>query len=85
MTRLGVACRDFEFDDAAVRLVFPPQELCTGGRFPLLTDETLAHFRSSWKDNAVMIGWAAMHRFLAQDYDEYEIGIRPKWNIEELQ
>jgi len=38
-TRLEVACRDFEFDDAAVRLVFPPQELCTGRRFPLLTDE----------------------------------------------
>ena len=36
-------------------------------------------------DNAVMIGWASMHRFLAQDYDEYEIETRPKWDIEELQ
>jgi len=32
-----------------------------------------------------MIGWASMHRFLAQDYDEYEIETRPKWDIEELQ
>lgn len=36
-------------------------------------------------DNAVMIGWASMDRFLVQDYDEYEIGIRPKWDIEELE
>jgi len=63
--RLEFACRDFEFDDAAVRLVFPPQELCT--------------------DNAAMIGWASMDRFLVQDYDEYEIETRPKWDIEELQ
>ncbi|KAF9649697.1 peptidase M22, glycoprotease [Thelephora ganbajun] len=63
--RLEFACRDFKFDDAAVRLVSPPQELCT--------------------DNAVMIGWASMDRFLAQDYDEYEIETRPKWDIQELQ
>lgn len=36
-------------------------------------------------DNAVMIGWASMYRFLEQDYDEYEIETRPKWDIEELQ
>lgn len=35
-------------------------------------------------DNAVMIGWASMHRFLAQDYDDYSLDLRPKWNIDEL-
>ncbi|KAI0040638.1 glycoprotease [Auriscalpium vulgare] len=35
-------------------------------------------------DNAVMIAWASMHRFLAGDVDEYSILVRPKWNIEEL-
>ncbi|THH17878.1 hypothetical protein EW146_g3030 [Bondarzewia mesenterica] len=35
-------------------------------------------------DNAVMIGWASMHRFLAGDFDEYSIATRPKWSIEEL-
>ncbi|KAF8734993.1 hypothetical protein AX14_002954 [Amanita brunnescens Koide BX004] len=35
-------------------------------------------------DNAVMIGWASMTRFLAGDYDDYSIGLRPKWSIEEL-
>ncbi|TFK75318.1 peptidase M22, glycoprotease [Pluteus cervinus] len=35
-------------------------------------------------DNAVMIGWASMTRFLQGDHDEYTIGLRPKWNIEEL-
>jgi len=44
-----------------------------------------SHIHLSWQDNAVMIGWASMHRFLTQDYDEYEIETRPKWDIEELQ
>ena len=35
-------------------------------------------------DNAVMIAWASMHRFLAGDFDPYSIAIRPKWSIEEL-
>ena len=35
-------------------------------------------------DNAAMIGWAAMHRFLAGDYDDLSIDLRVKWDIEEL-
>ncbi|PPQ65012.1 hypothetical protein CVT26_015721 [Gymnopilus dilepis] len=35
-------------------------------------------------DNAVMISWASMHRFLANDTDPYSIELRPKWSIEEL-
>ncbi|EDR11791.1 uncharacterized protein LACBIDRAFT_313559 [Laccaria bicolor S238N-H82] len=35
-------------------------------------------------DNAVMIGWASMHRFLANDFDEYDIESRPKWSIDQL-
>ncbi|KAF8972941.1 Gcp-like domain-containing protein [Flammula alnicola] len=35
-------------------------------------------------DNAVMIAWAAMHRFLANDTDDYDIDLRPKWSVEEL-
>ncbi|KAF8257944.1 glycoprotease [Lactarius quietus] len=34
-------------------------------------------------DNAVMIGWASMHRFLAEDTDDYSIMIRPKWSIDD--
>jgi tRNA A37 threonylcarbamoyltransferase TsaD len=34
-------------------------------------------------DNAVMIGWASMHRFLSEDTDEYSILIRPKWSIDD--
>ena len=33
-------------------------------------------------DNAVMIGWASMHRFLSKDTDDYSILIRPKWSID---
>ncbi|TFL01545.1 glycoprotease [Pterulicium gracile] len=35
-------------------------------------------------DNAAMIGWASMHRFLASDHDDYSIELRPKWDIQEL-
>jgi len=35
-------------------------------------------------DNGVMIAWASMHRFLATDYDDYTIGIKPNWSIEDL-
>ncbi|KLO09497.1 peptidase M22, glycoprotease [Schizopora paradoxa] len=35
-------------------------------------------------DNAAMIAWASMHRFLAEDYDDYSIDHRAKWNIEDL-
>ncbi|KAG9220873.1 hypothetical protein CCMSSC00406_0002527 [Pleurotus cornucopiae] len=35
-------------------------------------------------DNAAMIAWASMHRFLGQDHDSYEIELRPKWSIEDI-
>ncbi|KAL5528226.1 QRI7 [Sanghuangporus sanghuang] len=35
-------------------------------------------------DNAAMIAWASMHRFLAEDTDDYSIESKPKWSIEEL-
>ncbi|KAG6862303.1 hypothetical protein C0995_016001 [Termitomyces sp. Mi166 len=35
-------------------------------------------------DNAVMIAWASMHRFLAGDHDPYTIELLPKWNIDTL-
>ncbi|KAJ7134987.1 hypothetical protein C8R43DRAFT_1132899 [Mycena crocata] len=36
-------------------------------------------------DNAVMIAWASMHRFLAGDHDGDEILPVPKWSLEDLQ
>ncbi|KAG6832486.1 hypothetical protein H0H87_001411, partial [Tephrocybe sp. NHM501043] len=35
-------------------------------------------------DNAVMIAYASMHRFLAGDTDPYSIDLRPKWDIDSL-
>ncbi|KAG8759272.1 hypothetical protein FRC14_006348 [Serendipita sp. 396] len=35
-------------------------------------------------DNAAMIAWASMYRFLGGDIDEYGIQPLPKWSIEEL-
>ncbi|KAH9846288.1 glycoprotease [Lenzites betulinus] len=35
-------------------------------------------------DNAVMIAWASMDRFLAGDTDDYSVESRPKWSLEEL-
>ena len=34
-------------------------------------------------DNAAMIAWAAMYRFLAKECDDFSIEPKPKWNIEE--
>lgn len=31
-----------------------------------------------------MIGWAAMHRFLAGESDPYSVELKAKWNIEDL-
>ncbi|KAF9222806.1 peptidase M22, glycoprotease [Gyrodon lividus] len=35
-------------------------------------------------DNAVMVGWASIYRFLAGDYDDYSVELRSKWSIETL-
>ncbi|EAU91347.1 glycoprotease [Coprinopsis cinerea okayama7 len=35
-------------------------------------------------DNAVMIAWASMHRFLAGESDSYDLNLRAKWSIEDL-
>ncbi|KAL1704582.1 glycoprotease family-domain-containing protein [Schizophyllum commune] len=35
-------------------------------------------------DNAVMIGWASLHRFRDRDYDDYSINPMSKWSIEDL-
>ncbi|OBZ66113.1 tRNA N6-adenosine threonylcarbamoyltransferase [Grifola frondosa] len=35
-------------------------------------------------DNAVMIAWASMDRFLSDNTDDYTIDIRHKWDIEDL-
>ena len=35
-------------------------------------------------DNAAMIAWASMERFLSGDTDPYDIDLRPKWSLEDL-
>lgn len=35
-------------------------------------------------DNAAMIAWASMDRFLAHDHDSFAISLRPTWKIEDL-
>lgn len=44
----------------------------------------LVWMQTSVLDNAAMIGWASMHRFLAEDYDDYSVELRSKWSIETL-
>lgn len=36
-------------------------------------------------DNAVMIAWASMYRFLVGDLDDYGAAIRKTWSLEELE
>lgn len=35
-------------------------------------------------DNAAMIGWASMDRFLTEDTDSYDIEPLANWSIEDL-
>ncbi|CAE6409662.1 unnamed protein product [Rhizoctonia solani] len=35
-------------------------------------------------DNAVMIAWTSLERFMAQDHDKLDIRVRPVWSIEDL-
>ena len=39
---------------------------------------------TSISDNAAMIGWASIYRFLAADYDDYSVELRSKWSMETL-
>ncbi|KAM5530090.1 hypothetical protein V8D89_016242 [Ganoderma adspersum] len=36
-------------------------------------------------DNAAMIAWASMHRFMAGDTDDYMIETRSRWSLEDLE
>jgi tRNA A37 threonylcarbamoyltransferase TsaD len=36
------------------------------------------------QDNAAMIAWAAMHRFLAGDTDSYDVDTRNVWSVEDI-
>ena len=66
-----------------ISLVFPPVALCTGEYREILASSHL--FTSSFSaDNAAMIAWAAMERFLRNDHDPYTIDLRPSWSIEDL-
>jgi N6-L-threonylcarbamoyladenine synthase len=35
-------------------------------------------------DNAAMIAWVSMYRFLGHDHDDYTIDLQPKWSLERL-
>jgi N6-L-threonylcarbamoyladenine synthase len=72
-----------QFDpNASYSLAFPPSSLCTGMLATVALWLELIQF--VLVDNAVMIAWASMRRFLANDTDDYSIGLRPKWSIEDL-
>lgn len=44
-----------------------------------------AHYSSSLlADNAVMVGWASMDRFLKKDHDPFDIDLKPTWSLEDL-
>lgn len=46
--------------------------------------ESSSYVLMSVLDNAAMIGWAAMYRFLAEDYDDYSVELLSKWSIETI-
>lgn len=48
------------------------------------SDPCLALIPVSSSDNAVMIAWASMSRFLSGDTDPYDTELLPKWDLESL-
>lgn len=78
--RLRAALDEYSSDER-ISLHFPPLELCTGQCFNMPIDSQGLKFNT---DNAAMIAWASMHRFLAGDYDDYTVDLRAKWSIEDI-
>ncbi|KAG1902891.1 uncharacterized protein F5891DRAFT_911187, partial [Suillus fuscotomentosus] len=62
-----------------ILLRFPLLELCTGRCFNTPISPQRLRFNT---DNAAMIAWALMHRFLA--YDDCPVDLRTKWSIEDI-
>ena len=69
--------------DQKINLVFPPPHLCTGTNTTPSVTMTGTDKRIIL-DNAVMIAWAAMHRFSRNDFDPYDVALRAKWSVEDL-
>ncbi|KAG1803407.1 uncharacterized protein BJ212DRAFT_1396005 [Suillus subaureus] len=78
--RLRAALDEYSSDERTL-LHFPPLELCTSQHFNMPIDSQGLKFDT---DNAVMIEWASMHRFLAGDYDDYLVDLCIKWSIEDI-
>ncbi|KAG2119167.1 uncharacterized protein F5147DRAFT_648216 [Suillus discolor] len=73
------AALDEYSSDERILFHFPPLELCTGRCFNTPISSQRLRFNT---DNAAMIAWALMHRFLA--YDDYPVDLRAKWRIEDV-
>jgi N6-L-threonylcarbamoyladenine synthase len=71
-------------DEAAqdITLSFPPPSLCTGTHMVKYLQTSAKAYA---EDNAAMIAWASMHRFLDGNFDSFDIGPRSKWSLEELE
>ena len=62
------------------------QTLCSHpSNFAQVRLQPLAAFASNAviADNAVMIAWAAMHRFALRDFDSFDVLVKPTWRLEE--
>lgn len=82
MPRLRI-CLGAASPDSPISFVgpFPPPALGTG---KLHVISAIAAVLTPSTDNAVMVAWAAMDRFLAGRTDDYTIDLRAKWDIESL-
>jgi tRNA A37 threonylcarbamoyltransferase TsaD len=64
-----------------IAVQYPPISLCTGE-----CSQSKSCLSIDWRviDNAAMIAWASMDRFVRGDVDPYDINVKPKWDLGEL-
>ncbi|CCM04372.1 uncharacterized protein FIBRA_06545 [Fibroporia radiculosa] len=84
--RKGIDIRHLVVSGGVASNMFLRQRLraCLDGASPDVPISLIFPPPSLCTDNAVMIAWASMQRFLAGDTDDYTIELRSKWSVEDL-
>ena len=77
---------------AWIKSVQTRRSLLSSPRLRCVQVSSSCRLSSEWRsltacrlDNAAMIAWASMHRFMAGHTDDYMVETRPRWSLEDLE